>query len=207
MNAKIATIVMFVSALIAGAASASALPGNHGPMGAELALQLAQGSLAKKDYANAAESFRMASEQGSTVARSWLNWLYDSGYAEPPKSDDIVAGMLLAAAERGAALAQYNLGLVYWEGRGVSRDQVAAAGWLKKAADQGNALAQASLGLMYANGQGVSRDLVQAHQWLAISGSTGYAKASEYQGAISALMTPAQIAEAQRRASVWKPTK
>jgi WD40 repeat protein len=43
------------------------------------------------------------------------------------------------AAEQGNADAQYSLGFMYENGRGVPRDDTAAASWYQKAAEQGNA--------------------------------------------------------------------
>jgi len=45
-------------------------------------------------------------------------------------------------AEQGDAIAQYNLGLMYANGRGVPRDYVQARMWLNLAAAQGNELAR-----------------------------------------------------------------
>jgi len=69
-------------------------------------------------------------------------------------------------AESGDALAQYNLGMMYVQGSGVSRDLVQAADWFRKAADQGLAEAQAKLGALYANGKGVAQDYEKAALWL-----------------------------------------
>ena len=65
-------------------------------------------------------------------------------------------------AEQGHANAQYNLGLMYDEGRGVPQDYAEAVKWYRKAAEQGTARAQANLGTMYANGHGVPRDYGEA---------------------------------------------
>ena len=43
------------------------------------------------------------------------------------------------AAEQGDAEAQYNLGLAYWLGDGISEDKPQAVYWWSKAAEQGNA--------------------------------------------------------------------
>ncbi len=45
---------------------------------------------------------------------------------------------LKAQAEKGEALAQYNLGVHYIEGKGVLTNQVEGAKWFRKAADQGD---------------------------------------------------------------------
>jgi len=59
-----------------------------------------------------------------------------------------------ADAERGDVVAQYNLGMMYADGRGVAQDDAQALTWFRKAADQGNAGAQDKLGFMYVNGRG-----------------------------------------------------
>src|SRR5258706_120192 len=48
-------------------------------------------------------------------------------------------------ADKGEADAQYNLGVMYDKGQGVTRDYVVAVSWFRKAADQGFAAAQLSL--------------------------------------------------------------
>lgn len=69
-------------------------------------------------------------------------------------------------AEQGNANAQYRLGLMYANGRGVPKDDTQAVAWWRKAADQGYAPAQSNLGAMYANGRGVAQDDTQAVAWL-----------------------------------------
>jgi uncharacterized protein len=68
-------------------------------------------------------------------------------------------------AEQGNPDAQYNLGLAYEYGRGVTRDHAAAANWFRKAANQGLAVAQLSLGVLYENGLGVPQDFASAVSW------------------------------------------
>ena len=112
-------------------------------------------------------------------------------------------------AEQGDAKAQYNLGLMYEEGKfdvhlgyGVPRDYAEALKWYRLSAEQGNALAQRNLGLMYANG-GVPLDYVQAHMWLNLAAAQGWGDAAKDRDIIAKRMTPAQIAEAQRMAREW----
>jgi len=73
-------------------------------------------------------------------------------------------------AERGDAGAQYNLGVMYANGRGVPRDDAEAAKWFNKATEQGNAKAQYALGLLYGHGHGVPQDYAKAVSlWLPIA--------------------------------------
>ncbi len=123
--------------------------------------------------------------------------------AKSPKS-------LRERAERGDAVAQFLLGVRYDLGQGVVQDVAEAAHWYRKAAAQGYAPAQVALGLMYALGGGITQDYVEAHLWinLAASHASGsrQKRYTDLREAFAGVMTPAQIAEAQRRAEDWKPT-
>ncbi len=70
-----------------------------------------------------------------------------------------------AAAEEGHADSQFNLGLMYEQGIGVSKDEKEAVDWYLKAALQGNAYAQFNLAVLYENGRGTDVNFAQAHQW------------------------------------------
>jgi uncharacterized protein len=77
-------------------------------------------------------------------------------------------------------------------------------------ADQGNAYAQHFVALMYSEGKGVPLDYVLAYMWfnLAAAGSEdGWEFDAKQRDDVAAKMTPDQIAEAQRMAREWKPTK
>ena len=77
--------------------------------------------------------------------------------------------------------------------------------WFQRAAEQGNALAELHLGVMYAEGRGVPQDYVRAHMWFSLSAAQGEQRAVRTLEMAERLMTPAQIAEAQKLARDWKP--
>ena len=108
-------------------------------------------------------------------------------------------------ADEGIATAQYNLGFMYAKGQGVDEDYAEAVKWFHEAADQGFATAQATLGLIYYEGQGVPQDYVQAHMWFNLAAGQGDEHAVWNRTVVTKLMTPAQIAEAQKLAREWKP--
>jgi TPR repeat protein len=66
-------------------------------------------------------------------------------------------------------------------------------------------MAQTNLGAMYENGQGTARDYVRAHMWYNLSSVQGDQQALKNRDTVAKRMTPAQIAEAQELARVWKP--
>ncbi|HTS24012.1 MAG TPA: tetratricopeptide repeat protein [Casimicrobiaceae bacterium] len=68
-------------------------------------------------------------------------------------------------AEQGNAIAQYSLGSLFAEGKGVARDDQAAFKWFERAANQGNAAAQYNVGASYASGTGVAKNDAEAAKW------------------------------------------
>jgi TPR repeat protein len=75
-------------------------------------------------------------------------------------------------AVKGIASAQYNLGLIYHFGQGITQDYEQAISWYVKAAEQENVKAQFSLGLMYAKGQAI-QDYKQAVYWFEKAATQG----------------------------------
>ena len=108
-------------------------------------------------------------------------------------------------ADQGDALAQATLGLMYAEGEGVAQDYQEAVRWYRLAAEQGHASGQFSLGAMYVAGQGVPKDYVLAHMWMNMAAAKRVKKAVKGRDLLEILMTPAQLAEAQRLAREWTP--
>ena len=138
-------------------------------------------------------------------------------FAEPPDEDvngayqsgDYATALRLLRplADRGNPGAQHNLGLMYSHGQGVPQDYAEAMKWFHKAADQGYADAENNLGYMYAMGQGVTEDYVQSYMWFNLAAAAGDQVATKNREIIATLMTPAQIAEAQKLTRERKPTR
>jgi len=68
-------------------------------------------------------------------------------------------------AQAGDREAQYRLGVMYAEGKGVAPNDADAALWFERAAEQGEAMAQYNLGASYAEGTGVRKDMAAAAKW------------------------------------------
>ena len=81
------------------------------------------------------------------------------------------------AAEQGDATAQFNLGIMYANGRGVLKDDAEAVRWYRLAAEQGYADAQFNLGVKYDFGEGVPKDGAEAVEWYRLAAEQGYADA------------------------------
>jgi TPR repeat protein len=107
--------------------------------------------------------------------------------------------------ELADAVAQYNLGIMYHEDRGVAQNYAVAIKWFRLAAEQDRADAQFRLGIMYRDGVGVPQDYVQAYMWfnLAVSQFPPSERqnrdiAVKDRDLTASKMTRAQIAEAQK---------
>jgi len=77
------------------------------------------------------------------------------------------------AAERGVPEAQFDLGWMYAQYRGVGRDDAQAVKWYRKAADQGFSHAQYGLAVMYDEGRGVKQNYAEALKWYRKAGDQG----------------------------------
>jgi TPR repeat protein len=77
---------------------------------------------------------------------------------------DLVA-QLRQKADHGDVTAQYQMGLLFYNGRGVERDLTQAAQWFTQAAEQNHGEAQFNLGVLYEHGQGVETSPAQALHW------------------------------------------
>ena len=142
---------------------------------------------------------KQLAKQGYVAAQYCLGDMYNYGEGVPRNGDIACQWYAKAAAQghyaglsilkqlaaQGEAAAQYRLGDMYKEGKGVPRDGDIACQWyakaaatFKEAAEQGDAEAQFCLGDMYKEGKGVPRDGAGARQWYTKAAAT-FTKAAE----------------------------
>lgn len=76
-------------------------------------------------------------------------------------------------AEKGDAAAQYFLGSLYEDGKGVEQNDATAFIWFRRAAEQGNAAAQYNVGASYAVGAGVEKSDTDAAKWFQRAANQG----------------------------------
>ena len=107
-----------------------------------------------------------------------------SGCAGPTQMGGAELDQLRSKAEQGDANAQFQLGVAFDAGRGVSRDHAQAAKWYRSAADQGLAVAQNSLGTMYQHGQGLPQNYGEAMSWYLKAAAQGFGEAYANLGAM-----------------------
>ena len=102
----------------------------------------------------------------------------DNGLAAYERGNYTVAFDIFSAhAIQGNANAQYHLGLLYAQGRGVPHNYGEALKWYRKAAEQGHANAQHNLGSLYDLGRGVPHNSREAWKWFRKAAEQGHANA------------------------------
>ena len=111
-------------------------------------------------------------------------------------------------AEGGDAAAQFNVGLLYYDGKGVPQNFDEARRWFQRSADQGYEKAQLNLGAMYGGGKGLRKpDFVQAYKWLSLCSASGDQMCIAQRDLVAQKLKGARLTDAQRLAHEWKPKK
>jgi len=164
----------------------------------DLGALYARGDRVPQDYSKAFYWFREAALQGVASAQYNLGVLYDRGLGVEKNPLEALL-WYLSAAEQGHVAAQYNVGTAYSDGKGVPKNYTEARKWLTKAAEQGLAQASYSLGVINELGLGANADPIEAYAWYKLASRGGESDAEKRLGEVAATLSPAQIAEANKR--------
>ena len=125
-----------------------------------------------EDKAEAIKLWQKSADQGNLEALNSLAFNYSD------ENDSVKAFELWRkAAELGHSTAQYNLGVCYFTGSGVTEDKLEALKWYRKAAEQGYSDAQYNLGEFYLNGEFVPEDKSEAVKWFRKAAQQSHAEA------------------------------
>jgi len=101
--------------------------------------------------------------------------LEDANDAYHEKAYAKAAELWRPLAEKGDAAAQFSLGTLYAEGKGVEQNDATAFLWFQRAANQGDATAQYNMGASYAEGAGIGKSYVDAAKWFRRAADQGMA--------------------------------
>ena len=203
--------VLFATLSVAGIIGASAgtacreagrqPQGKSSRLQADAALREQVRTLGQTAEQEGVRTLRQKAEQGDADAQYSLGVSYRDGKGVDRDYAQAVTWWRKAAGQ-GHASAQAALGFMYASGQGISKDDAQAVEWYRRAADQGIARAQFNLGVMYSRGQGILQDYIEAHKWMNLAAAVPESAAARDR--LAQQMTPAQIAEAERRAYEWR---
>jgi TPR repeat protein len=195
----------------------------------EIGVLLRQGHGIERNEAEAVKWFRVAADRGGLVAAQ--NNLADSYVLGLGVAQDFGEAFkwYRIAADQSSAYAENVLGVAYERGFQVAQDEAEAFRWYRRAANKvydrpGNTWIhspQYNIAAMYASGRGTAQDYVRALMWFKLAIAFGDIKppaplgiklvdtsiytALEQRDRLMALMTSAQIAEAEKLANDWRP--
>jgi TPR repeat protein len=134
----------------------------------------------------------------ATAAGTLADRFADAERAMAAKRYTDAVAIVRPLADAGDARAQVMLGDLYADGRGIARDERAAASWYEKAALQGETGAQLKLAVMYAKGIGVNRNNNLAYVWYGTAARLGSHPAKLEQERIAALLQPMEREQADQ---------
>ncbi len=111
-------------------------------------------------------------------------------------------------AKAGDAVAEANLGAIYYYGLGISANFAKAAQYYHAAALKGNLDAQLGLGVIYTTGQGVPPSFPLARMWLSIAAeamppSPERIRVTETRDAIGLKMSTAELKQSDDLIAAW----
>ncbi|WP_282609187.1 caspase family protein [Pelagibius sp. Alg239-R121] len=132
------------------------------------------------DLGNLAEAlkwYRRGADLQDVSSQTHLAEMYLEGWGVKQDLSEALR-WFMPSAQRGYALSEYKVGLVYQRGDSrVRRDLGQAVDWFNKAAGHGFARAQNDLGVLYETGEGVGRNLREAAKWYRLAAEQGWALA------------------------------
>lgn len=173
----------------------------------DLGLDYNRGQGVPQDNSQSAVWYRKAAEQGLAEAQLMLGVSYINGIGVPQDYAQSAVWLNKSAVQEDAQ-AQFLLGWLYQVGKGVAQDYTQAVIWYRKAAEQGIAEAQFSLGADYELGLGVPKDYAESYFWLDLA-ALGNLKSAKQEDVTkerdqaASHLTPADLSQAQARASKW----
>ncbi len=127
----------------------------------------------EQDEVEAREWFEKAARLGNPYTQYQLARLILADDGASQEELEQAAAWLTKSAGAGLDCAQYALGKLYRDGRGVEKDILQAVTWFSEAAEQGNGLAAYALGKLYLTGEDAPKNMEAALRWLERSAGLG----------------------------------
>ena len=158
-----------------------------------------------------AAALRLALElahEGDARAQGLVGFLYLHGNGVQKNRDQALKWYRLAS-EQGDAAAQSNLCAALFDGNPTAEDLDEAMHWCRLSAAQAYDGGLFQLGVSYLLGRGVEQNVLEAYVWLSLAElrvrDPGLrSEAAKLKAEAMKHLTPAELADADRRISAWK---
>jgi len=142
---------------------------------------------------------QLLAEQGVAYAQNQLGLQF---LQQQPENYPDAVNWFNKAAQQGEQQAQYNLGLLYLQGKGVEQNYAIAKQWFQRAALQGLQVAQYNLAMLYRYGYGLETDYPQAFLWFRLAALQGNCAAQQQSQPLTQALTPEQIKHTYQQAAM-----
>lgn len=152
----------------------------------------AAGAYQQLDYNKAEQIWASLATQGDANSQYAMAIMHLKKEVQAAQ-DTKAFGYLVAAAKQQHVAAMFNLGVAYWEGRGVSKQTTKALNWWEVAAQREDAGAQYNLGLAYHIGEGRTKDDEKALHWIQLAVDNGHPQAKSLLDSIQKKDLPESI--------------
>jgi len=111
--------------------------------------------------------------------------------------------LLEAVADKGDAVAQFKLGLLFYLGTEIPKNVAAAEEWFRKASEQGHVEAPALLAGMFFSGEGVKKSFAETYKWHGIAKARGNPTAAASQNEVAKLLAAGEKTAADKDVTAW----
>ncbi len=123
--------------------------------------------------------------KNEALALIWFNRAAQNNFSKPIRVKKVLKTkgtsqrfiFAKAAAAKGNSRAQFDLGMMYRKGEGVSKNDALAFNYFHKAARNNSVEAKFQMGLNFAEGRGVRKQSQLAKYWFKLAAKAGHLKA------------------------------
>ncbi len=150
------------------AASNGRLDGQH-----ELAIMYFRGIGCRLDTSEGYRQLRIAAQKGHPESQNYLGLCYEFGWHKIPVNWSEAAVWYKKAADQNYADAEYNLGSIYEEGKGVDLDEDVALSWYRRGAENGSGSGMVAYARFLGKGIACKKDEAEAIVWLKKAAAVG----------------------------------
>lgn len=168
---------------------------------ARLGVLYSNGVTASRNPKAALACFVNASAKGNSLGQ--LNLAVSILRGEHKDPNPLKALELLTAAAATNTDAAFELGMLYYEGNGVTKDIARAHELFLKAAGGNNPNAMVNLGVIAYNGEIGAGDRALADHWWRLAAARGSPDAQRFLKATAQKLTPAEIAASAAHTKAW----
>jgi TPR repeat protein len=170
--------------------------------------EAAQILLGKQQKSAAVKWFEQSAKKGYVDSQIVLARMYRDGDGVRQNIARAVGLYRHAAGLKNHPAAQFELGNLYIQGRGVEQDYATAVIWYQKAGLGGYGPARSALGAMYEKGFGIDKNWAEAYAWYSLAaGQPGQPGLSKTLDNLTKRMSRLQIKRGKSRLRIYSSSK